>query len=306
MRGEGVLSDSLVLRQRTPLLFAKRLGEVLGVPNLHLKLEGSSPTGGHKFWLAQAACKHARQGQAKGLFAGSCGHYGVALAWLCSRLRIPAFLAFPQGTARLSNLPEWIKLDLHTSSYDAAVALSRKEGLLRGYLDVNPGIGLGDLGLEAYGPVAEEIVAQLGGNPSAILCPAGNGTTIAGIHRGFRRLGSVPRHFGVTVRQNVLAPGYVAARGIDWDVEPLRSDSPLDQVPCLEALQESGGAIAVVDKAALLEAQQLILRHAGLRIDASSAAPLAALASLVEAGQVEREDVVVAIVTSLSVKEGFR
>jgi threonine synthase len=304
VHAEEQIPESL-RRRHTRLHPAAALGRELGMEGLYLKLEGATPSGNHKYGMAQVAVHAAARGRREGVAVASCGNFGRSVALLCHAHGVVCRVFAPAGSpAELPRSP-WITLDGSHESYEAAVAACDEWSRGTGFLNATAGRDLGDAYLSAYAPVAEEIIAALGHPPAALVCPAGNGTTLASLYRGFEHApGPLPAHFAATVPENGFGESCFPPAAPDWITEPLRSSLPLDRAAALRAVDESGGAIVTVGRDELERAREALRRTESIDCHPASAAPLAVLPALLRSGRVPPGKTVVAILTTGSLQEG--
>jgi threonine synthase len=149
-------------------------------------------------------------------------------------------------------------------------------------------------GLAGLRTVAYELWEQLGRRaPDNIVLPAGHGTLLLGIYRGFRDLKQsgliprLPRLFAVQAR--TCAPLYAAF--IQGSTEPIpveegatmaegvRISRPLRGREILAAVRETGGQVLAVSDGETLAARDALARR-GLYVEPTSAVAIAALAHL--------------------------
>ncbi len=175
----------------TPLLRAAKLGTVLGLDNLFLKYERSNPTGTQKDRVAYAHIKKAKDEGYDTVVVGSCGNYGASIAYYASLNNMRSYVYIPKGfhSPRLSEIEKrsGAKLVLVEGKYEDSVEASKNDAKRENWFDANAGAHP-ELGLEAYAPIAKEIVDELGSVPDTVSIPVGNGTTLAGVYHGFERL----------------------------------------------------------------------------------------------------------------------
>lgn len=309
------------LRRRvgdTPLLFAQRLADTVGLPHLHLKLEGANPTGTQKDRIARLEVQEAVAQGAQGVSVASCGNFGVAMAHAAHAHEIECHIFVPADFAgERIVLMEDLAARVHRvdGTYEHAVLESSHFAELHGMFDGNPG-GVNTLRtLTGYSRIATEIVDRLGSVPLAVGLPIGNGSTLAGVHLGFRiawtqqRIGSMPQIIGGTSQGNSPVPaswarGQTQCSPLDprsveeTEVnEPLVNWDALDGDACLTAILDSGGAAYGFNDDELMEL------HAALQQDGIDAHPasLSSVACLREAavqGVIPRDQIVVAVLTS--------
>lgn len=275
---------------------------MLGLEGLYFKLEGATPSGNHKYGMAQVAVRAALRCGSEQIAVASCGSFAVSVALLCAAHQVHCRVFAPSGLGGLPRSP-WVTLDGGYDTYEDAVAACDTWSRASGALNATAGHDLGEAYLSAYARAGREIIAELGRAPAAVLCPAGNGTTVASIHRGFVRTHQpTPPHFAVTVPENGFGDPCPPPADIDWATEPLRSSRPLDRAAALRAVNESAGSVLTVTRAQLERAQTLIRESEGIECHPVSAAPVAALGNLLEHGRVPRGEPVVAILTTGSLR----
>jgi threonine synthase len=175
---------------------------------------------------------------------------------------------------------------------------------------------------EAPRTIGFEIMEQLGGVPDWIVCPTGGGGTLAGIFKAFGELQSRGEIEKMPRMAAVVPQGYTALEaGLAKDVmkdKELRALAPKDVpstiqvktalayppdgIEALRAIKWSDGAIVQVSDSEALAAQAKLGAKDGIYCEPSSAASVAGLVKLVEAGKIAKEEKAVAIVTG----SGFR
>jgi threonine synthase len=164
--------------------------------------------------------------------------------------------------------------------------------------DANPGGDNTALQLRAYGQIAVEIFDELRDAPAAVAIPVSNGTTLAGVYRGFVSLyrrgktSRIPRIIaGSTYRKNPivnafqkglpscqdLAPGRVRETHVN---EPLVNWHSIDGDLGLEAVRASFGHAADATDKAMLSYARLLRESEGLSVLPASTAGLVALLDL--------------------------
>ncbi len=177
-----------------------------------------------------------------------------------------------------------------------------------------PPVGSHPVGIEGYKTIAYEIAQDLGWEaPDALIVPVGYGDAIAGIWRGFSEL----RALGLIDH----APRMIAAETYGSLRQALMHDkvSPVETggsgsiaysvaVPrgtyqALQAIRASHGTAVQVSDEAAQRARNDLAYTEGLLVELSSALPLAAARSLVDAGELRADERVVLLGTSSGVKD---
>ncbi len=290
------------LRRRvgdTPLRKAPHLAAAIGCPQLYVKLEGSNPTGTQKDRIARLELAMAAARGLDGVTVASCGNFGVAMAHAAFVHRLECHVFVPESfTGERVTLMQDLNATVHRveGTYEDAVLASRRFAEGKPLFDANPGGESTLRTLAGYVKIADEVLDQLGEVPTAVGAPIGNGSTLAGVHLGFRTAwargtaSSMPRVFGGSSQGNnpvitamarhqercsPLDPRSIAETDVN---EPLVNWDALDGTACLTAIQDSqGDAYGLTD-------EELMALHAELLKDGIDAHP----ASLAAAGALQR------------------
>lgn len=256
----------------TPLIEARELSGRLSLPNLHLKLESRNPTGTHK---DRIAIEHVRDCAAKGsgeIIVASCGNYGAAVAYAASKVGISCEVVIPEAfeSPRIEEIKSYgAKISRLPLTYEDCVKESSARARENSIYDANPGDINSAFQRYAYRIIAREIHSLIG-EPSAVGIPISNGTTLAGVWEGFRELGTHPKMYaGSTKDQNpivsskekglsrceVLSPSVLNESEVN---EPLINWYSLDGDPALWALEESKGEVYGAIDAELIQLAELV------------------------------------------------
>lgn len=292
-----ILEGSLSLA--TPLLRADSLGSYFGVKGLYVKYEGSNPTGTQK---DRAAALHVATAKSEGydtITVGTCGNYGVSLAYYARMAGLQAVIYVPRhySNERLGEMAALgAKIVLVDGSYEDAVTESSRIASEQGWYDANPGSKNWMIGLEGYMSISYEIVDALGGAPESVIVPAGNGSTLAGIYLGFKELlysgviERMPRIIATTtIHGNPIA--YAYKNGLDKtptlsNVKETRLNEPLvamiafDGDLALKAVRETSGFVVEVPDHRMARYSRLAMELEGICVLPASASTLEALTIL--------------------------
>ena len=175
----------------TKLTRARNLERQLGLRQLYVKFEGSNPTGTQKDRIAFAQVHDALRRGFEAVTVATCGNYGTAMAFACSLAGLRCVIHVP-ASYHAGRLKEMVALGAEINrtegDYEAAVAASQKRAEREELYDANPGGSNTLLQLVAYGEIANEIYDELRDAPAVVAVPVSNGTTLAGIYRGFATL----------------------------------------------------------------------------------------------------------------------
>lgn len=277
---------------------ARNLEREVGFRQLYLKFEGGNPTGTQKDRIAFAQSADALRRGFDSVTAASCGNYGVAIALATSMAGLKCIIYIPERY-HTKRIQEMIKLGAEIErvpgDYENALLMSRERALKDEIYDANPGGPNTALQLKAYGEIAYEIYDDLRDAPAAIAIPVSNGTTLAGIYRGFlslRRRGKTSRmpHFiaGSAFKKNPIVTAFLKNEPYCGDLlperiresavnEPLINWHSVDGEHALEAIRKTTGWAAYSTDKAMLGLSRTIREFEGLYVLPASTASLAAM-----------------------------
>lgn len=307
----------------TPLLTPHRLGRDLGLTQLFFKVEGLNPSGTFKDRPAALAAALAHDEGKRGVItAAASGNAATAIATYAAAADLKCvILTAPESSpenlrhalavgARLVTVegifrqtPEAI-IELITT-----VADETDSYLAFVWAPINPYL------VEGIKSLSYEIAARLSGPPDVVVSPVGGGDMLAAQWRGYlelQRAGVIdrlPRMIGV--QSESAAPLLTAFREELVHVPSLsQADSKLPGINvrftgnhALRAIRDSGGSMAgVTDEDAFLTQRRLGIEE-GLWIAPESAVTVAALADLLERGEIEENDRLVCILSGAGYKE---
>lgn len=304
----------------TPLLAAPRLGARLRIPRLHLKVESRNPTGSFKDRLAAAAVSAARQLGRKVIVGSSSGNAGAAVAAMSARAGLPCVML----TTQQFPLAMKTQMAVYGTYLLAAPTVQDRWSLMEtgvdelGWFPVTvygyPFFGSNCYGIEGYKTIGYEIVDQSPELPDHVVFPVGAGDAFSGAYKAmveYQRAGVIDR-VPVMHAAEVYGPLEQAlARGADV-VEAVEVTAPsvavsvgsnLSTFQALDVLRRTGGAARTASNEEMLRAQRELGALEGIWVETSSALSVAVLPRLVEAGAIDPDSVVVAVLTSDGLKD---
>jgi threonine synthase len=282
----------------TMLVRARNLEREVGLRQVYLKFEGDNPSGTQKDRIAFAQAMDALRRGYDAITVATCGNYGAALATAAALagLRCVVFIPRAYHTRRLEEIrapgAEIVAVD---GDYEQAVDASRERAARDEIYDANPGGANTALHLHAYGAIADEIYDELRDAPAAIAVPVSNGTTLAGIYRGFLslyrrgRTSRMPRMIaGSAHRKNPIIQAYLKnlPRCEDLDPrsiretavnEPLINWHSFDGDHALDAVRATSGWAGDASDRDMLAQARLIRELQGLSVLPASASSLVVL-----------------------------
>jgi threonine synthase len=251
----------------TPLVPAVHLSATLGY-DLHLKLEGSNPTGSFKDRGMAVAVSRAVERGARAVVCASTGNTAASAAAYAARAGIQAIVLTPEGATagpkRAQAAAAGARLLEVRGSFDDALRLGRALAERAGYVLVN---SLNADRIEGQKGVVAELLEQLGRVPDVIALPYGGGGNSYAVALGCREAGIEPR----------LVAGEARERATTWAsairiAEPAHAGAIADLV--------AGGRLETVALAddELRAAWRSLGAAEGVFCEPASAAGLAALA----------------------------
>ncbi|MFT4624436.1 MAG: threonine synthase [Myxococcota bacterium] len=291
---ESQVGDSIFTR-------ARNLERQVGLRQIWLKFEGDNPSGTQKDRIAFAQVADALRRGFDTVTVATCGNYGVAmgLATRIAGLRCVTVIPETYHTRRVGEI-EGLGAEILRAgaTYEDSVAHSMALATEHGWYDANPGGDNEIVQLRAYGEMSFEIYDALRDAPAIVAAPMSNGTTLAGLHRGFRSLyrrgktSKVPRMVGGSAwRKNPIVVGFEA--GLDHCPvldpakiretvinEPLINWQSIDGDAALTAIRSTGGFAAGSSDKQMRDAARMLRDQQALHVLPASTAGLLALLRL--------------------------
>jgi threonine synthase len=281
----------------TALTRARNLEREVGLRQLFLKFEGGNPTGTQKDRIAFAQAMDGLRRGFDAITVATCGNYGAAIALATSYAGLRCYIYLPEHyhTRRISDMTSaGAQIIRVPGDYEAAVEVSQQRAEREEIYDANPGGANTALQLRAYGEIAYEIYDELRDAPAVVAVPVSNGTTLAGIHKGFVSLyrrgktSRIPRMVaGSSYGKNPivraflknqercedLLPGRVKETPVN---EPLINWHSIDGDQALAAVRSSGGFAGYASDKSMREYSRLLREREGLSVLPASTAGLIA------------------------------
>ncbi len=296
----------------TPLIHARRLGAELGLRNLHLKFEGTNPTGSFKDRGMVLAVNRAVSAGARAVVCASTGNTSASAAAYAAAAGLPCHVILPAGKVARGKLAQALaagaRLVMVDGNFDAALDAVRQLGDQGAAVVVN---SINPDRLEGQQTAAWEVIDALGGAPDALALPVGNAGNITAYWRGFRRYddagrlngGQLPRMLGF---QAEGAAPIVRGEPVDSPetvASAIRIGNPASWQGAVSARDESGGLIEAVSDDEILEAQRMIVQLEGIFCEPASAAGVAGVRRLVTEGTLDTSATVVCVLTGHGLKD---
>jgi threonine dehydratase len=247
---------------------------------VYLKREDVHELGAFKWRGALPVVEGYAAAGVRAVVTASTGNHGAATAWAAARAGLPAIVFVPQGASatKVARITAFgAELRVEGDDFDEAKALAAA------YAN-EQGLPLFDDGAEAaqyegYRAIGREIAEQLDRAPGTVIVPLGNGALIGGVAEGLP--GASTRVVGVVAGEApVMADSFEAGRVVSSPTAATIADGLAVRVAipyAVERIQPLIDAVVRVSERELAVAIGRFAEH-GIRVEASAAASLAALA----------------------------
>jgi len=292
----------------TPLIHSGVLSDRTGC-EVWLKYEGANPTGSFKDRGMTVAISKAVEEGAKAVICASTGNTSASAAAYAAKAGIECGVLVPEGAIALGKLAQALvhgaKVIQVLGNFDAALTMAR--ALVERYPvalvnSVNPHR------IEGQKTASFEICDALGRAPDYHVLPVGNAGNITAYWKGYKeerdaeRITFLPRMFGF---QAAGAAPIVEGRPIESPstiATAIRIGNPASWESAVEAARDSEGAIRAVTDREILTAYRSLARE-GVFVEMASAASVAGLLQLHEAGLLAPGTTVVCVLTGHGLKD---
>ncbi|MFI5225553.1 MAG: threonine synthase [Candidatus Limnocylindrales bacterium] len=296
----------------TPLVRLTRLGAELGLDNLYAKVEGQNPTGSFKDRGMVVAVSRALEADARTIICASTGNTSASAAAYGAAAGLEVVVVLPKGRIAAGKLLQAVAAGARVvavdGSFDAALAVVREMAADRRRRitlvnSVNPDR------LAGQKTAAFEVCDDLGRAPDVLAIPVGNAGNISAYWAGFREyeaaaiVTGLPRMLGFQAAGAApLVVGHPIAEP-ETIATAIRIGDPASWTLAVAARDESGGSIEAVTDDEILAAYRDLAARQGLFCEPASAASLAGIRKLAAAGRLERDAVVVCVLTGSGLKD---
>jgi threonine synthase len=313
----------------TPLYPVRPLEKTGGLSSLYLKDETLNPSASLKDRASAVTIGRALDVGAEIVAVASTGNAGSSLACLAAATRLKSVIFVP-ADAPVAKLTQMLAFGARVlavrGNYDDAYDLCLEASEEFGWF--NRSTGYNAYTREGKKTCAYEIWQDLGGRvPDRILVSTGDGNTLSGIWKGWCDLkavgliDSLPKidcvqseasdAISKTIRQIRSKDESV----VDWStlvVEQVKAstaadsisvDRPRDGLAAVKAVIQSGGQTVTVSDQQILAAIPGMARATGVFAEPAAAAPWAGLKQLIKKEQIDRDELVVCIVSGSGLKD---
>lgn len=282
----------------TNLTRARNIEREFGLRQIFLKFEGTTPTGTQKDRIAFAQVMDALRRGYDTVTVATCGNYGAAISLAASIAGVYCEIYIPEKyhTSRIKEIEDnGARIIRIPGDYENAVKVSQSIADKKEYYDANAGGDNTMIQLRAYGEIAYEIYDELRDAPAIVAMPVSNGTTLAGIYKGFLSLykrgktSKIPKIVaGSSFGKNPIIQAYIKNLSTCEDLspekihetivnEPLINWRSIDGDYALEAIRETGGWGAYASDKNMIYFSKILREKEGLSVLPASTAGIIAL-----------------------------
>jgi len=298
-----------LLEGGTPLVPAPGLSARVGA-QVHLKVEGTNPTGSFKDRGMTTAISAAAALGAKAVVCASTGNTSASAAAYAARAGMVCAVLVPEGKIAMGKLSQAVahgaRLLQVDGNFDDCLVAARK--LAEAYPvelvnSVNPDR------IEGQKTAAFEIVDALGDAPDVHVLPVGNAGNITAYWKGYREYaesGPATRTPAMWGFQAAGAAPIVLGHPVDHPetiATAIRIGNPASWAQAEAARDESGGLIESVTDEEILAAHRVLSAGEGVFVEPASAAGVAGLLRLSDEGRVPAGARITVTVTGHGLKD---
>jgi len=296
----------------TPLVEAGYISRDLGL-RVFLKYEGLNPTGSFKDRGMTMAISKALEEGSRSVMCASTGNTSASAAAYAARAGIECIVLIPRKAIALGKLAQAL---IHGArvlpidgNFDQALELVRRvcdEHPVSLVNSINP------YRIEGQKTGSFEICDALGRAPDYHFIPVGNAGNITAYWQGYREYsgaGQVPESPRMMGWQAAGAAPIVLGHVVEQPetiATAIRIGNPARWKEAEAAAHDSGGLIDMVTDEEILEAYQLLAAREGLFVEPASAASVAGLYKMARRGSLEKDSLVVCILTGHGLKDPDR
>jgi threonine synthase len=261
----------------TPLVLAERLSERVGA-EVHLKLEGTNPTGSFKDRGMTCAVSAAVRDGAQAVICASTGNTAASAAAYAAKAGLRGAVIVPDGKIATGKLAQALvhgaRVIALRGNFDTALLLVRELAERHPIALVN---SVNEFRLQGQKTAAFELLEDLDGRLDALCIPVGNAGNITAYWLGFVEAGVAPRLFGFQAAGAAPLVDGAPVKDPETVASAIRIGNPARWEEAIDAMRASRGAIRAVSDDEILAAYRLLAATEGVFCEPASAASVAGL-----------------------------
>ncbi|MFN9623203.1 MAG: threonine synthase [Cyanobacteriota bacterium] len=303
----------------TPLLRARRLGRLLGLNTLYVKYVGvNMPSLCFKDRVVSVALSRARELGFSTVSCASTGNLANSTAAIAAHAGLDCCVFIPSDLEAgkvLGTLVYNPFLMAVKGNYDQVNRLCSEVANTYGWGFVN--INLRPYYSEGSKTLAYEVIEQLGWQlPDHIVAPLADGSLCTKINKGFQEFVQVglvedkPVRFSGAQAEGCapIAQAFQEGRDFIKPVKPhtiaksIAIGNPADGPYAIDIANRTGGSIAAVSDAEIIEGIKLLAETEGVFTETAGGTTIAVLKKLAEQGKINPDEVTVVYITGNGLK----
>jgi threonine synthase len=261
----------------TPLVLAEHVSERVGA-EVWLKIEGANPTGSFKDRGMTCAVSAAVRDGSEAVLCASTGNTAASAAAYAARAGLRGAVIVPEGKIATGKLAQALmhgaRVIALRGNFDQALKLVRELAERHPIALVN---SVNPFRLEGQKTAALEIAEELG-PIDALGIPVGNAGNISAYWKGFQEAGH-ERPAMLGFQAEGAAPLVLGApvEHPETVASAIRIGNPARWEEAIDAMRGSGGRIAAVSDAQILDAYRFLAAREGVFCEPASAASVAGI-----------------------------
>ncbi|MCL0044184.1 threonine synthase [Dehalococcoidia bacterium] len=294
----------------TPLVRSRHLADQLGFGELYFKLEGCNPTGSFKDRGMVVAVAKAMESGSTTIICASTGNTSASAAAYGAHCGLRTVVLVPKGNVATGKLAQAIahgsQILVIDGNFDQALKMVVDLSTRHRITLVN---SLNPHRLQGQKTAAFEIVDTLTVAPDYLFIPVGNAGNITAYWMGFcqyKDLGKIqrrPKMMGFQAEGAAPIVRGAAVSNPTTVASAIRIGNPASWQGAIDARDESGGYIGMVSDDEIINSYKLMARLEGIFCEPASAASVAGLVKLTEAGLDLKNHCAVCVITGTGLKD---
>ncbi|WP_188067726.1 threonine synthase [Brevibacillus brevis] len=293
----------------TPLIHAPNLSKQLGV-ELYVKYEGLNPTGSFKDrGMVMAVAKAVEEGS-NTIMCASTGNTSAAAAAYAARSGLRCIVLIPNGNIALGKLAQAIAYGAEViaidGNFDEALDIVREITAKEPITLVN---SVNPYRIEGQKTAAFEVCDALTDAPDILAIPVGNAGNITAYWKGFeeyfvaKKSTRLPKMYGFQAAGAAPLVHGEPVSNPETIATAIRIGNPASKDGALNAISKSNGLVDSVTDEDILHAYHLLAKSEGVFCEPASAASLAGIIKLHEAGRLQPGSQIVCVLTGNGLKD---
>ena len=311
---------------QTPLVRSKHIGQELGIPELHFKLENLNPTGSYKDRFAAMFVSLLQSRSIPVCLATSSGNTGAALAAYCAAANIKCVLAIVDGApvSKIKQMQVYGASTYMIKDFGKDMNVTKEVfdflAMTADSLDIPLPISAYHYcseGMEGVQTISYEIMDEMDNSVDHIFVPAGGGGLTLAIARGVKVYAAQNQDKRISKVNCVQPKGNdtissalrnrsgkaTAIAQSTTTVSGLQVPNVLDGNEVIVECLDLGGDGYVVDDDFIFEIQRKLALQEGIFCEPAGAVALAGLVLAAGRGEVKPNEKVVCLITGSGFKD---